>query len=125
MVRFVDSQWLDDATLGSVLVKVTSQDASLVLPTVNVVLFVVSVLSDWDVAFVSVFWYSWFWTAEPEVAPQLLPVNSWADSVPFSGAPWAAATVVLSLGSQFCCELAAVVSLTVKHSPELASLDPV
>jgi hypothetical protein len=32
---------------------------------------------------------------------------------------------VLSLGSQFCCELAAVVSLTVKHSPELASLDPV
>ena len=28
MVRFVDSQWLDDATLGSVLVNVTSQDTT-------------------------------------------------------------------------------------------------
>jgi hypothetical protein len=46
-------------------------------------------------------------------------------SVPFSGAPWPAVTVALSLGSQVCCEAVAVVSVTVKHSPVVASLDPV
>jgi hypothetical protein len=74
MVRFVDSQWPEDATLGSELVKVTSQDTAVLAPTVKVVLFVVSVLSAADVAFVSVFWYICPLTAEPEVAPQLSPV---------------------------------------------------
>jgi hypothetical protein len=74
MVRFVDSQWAEDATLGSELVKVTSQDTAVLVVTVKVVLFVVSVRSAADVAFVSVFWYSCPLTAEPEVAPQLSPV---------------------------------------------------
>ena len=58
MVRLVDSQWLEAATLGSVLVNVTIQETAVLALTVNAVLFVVSVLSAWDVAFVSVFWYS-------------------------------------------------------------------
>src|SRR6516164_10229268 len=101
MVRVVDSQWLDGATLLSLLVNVTSHEYGPALPasTVNVVLFVVSVLSAADVAFVSVFVYSCPLTALPEVAPQLSPVKSWADSVPLNGAPWAAVTVVESLGS--------------------------
>jgi hypothetical protein len=47
------------------------------------------------------------------------------DSVPFSGAPWPAVTVAESFGTQVWAEVLAVVSVTVKHSPELASLDPV
>ena len=74
MVRLVNSQWLEDATLGSELLKLTSQDTALVAWTVKVELFVVSVLSAADVAFVSVFEYSCPLTAEPEVAPQLSPV---------------------------------------------------
>src|SRR5215831_17031501 len=66
MVRLVDSQWLEDATLESELVKVTSQDTALVASTVKVVLLVASVLSAADVAFVSVFWYSCPLTAPPE-----------------------------------------------------------
>ena len=73
----------------------------------------------------SVFEYSCPLTAEPDVAPQLSPVKSWADSVPFSGAPLADATVAVSLGSQSWAEVLAVVSVTVKHSVELASSDPV
>ncbi len=75
-------------------------------------------------AFVSVFWDSCPLTADPPLS-QVAPVNSWAESVPLSGAPWSAVTVVESLGCQVCCEVVAVVSVTVKHSPELASLDPV
>ena len=116
MVRLVNSQWLLDATLGSELLKLTSQDTALVAWTVKVELFVVSVLSAADVAFVSVFEYSCPPTGEPDVAPQLSPVNNWVDSVPFSGAPWAAATVAVSLGSQVCCEAADVVSLTTTFS---------
>jgi hypothetical protein len=52
-------------------------------------------------------------------------VYSWADSVPFSGAPLTDPTFAVSLGSQFWFELLVVESWTVKHSPELASLDPV
>jgi hypothetical protein len=72
MVRLVDSQWLEPVTLGSLLVKVTSQETLVLAVTVKVVLVVVSVAG--DVAFVSVVWYSWPATAEPEVAPQLSPV---------------------------------------------------
>ena len=125
MVRLVDSQWLEPVTLGSVLVKVTSQDTAVLVLTVKVVLFVVSVLSVTDVAFVSVFWYSCPLTADPPLVPQVPSEKSWAESVPLSGAPLAGATVAESLGSQVCCEVVAVVSVTVKHSPELASLDPV
>ena len=125
MVRLVDSQWLDGVTLPSVLVNVTSHDTPVLVLTVNVVLFVVSVLSAADVAFVSVFVYSCPLTGDPPPTPQVVPVNSCAESVPFSGAPCAAVTVVESLGCQVCCEAADVVSLTVKHSPGLASLDPV
>ena len=50
MVRLVDSQWLEPVTLLSVLVKVTSQETLVLVLTVKVVLFVVSVLSAADVA---------------------------------------------------------------------------
>src|SRR5215467_1321371 len=98
MVRLVDSQWLELATLGSVLLKTTSQDTAELTETLNVVLFVVSVAEEPvpDSAFV----YSCPLTAEPEVAPQLPPVKSWADSVPVSGAPLSVVTVAVSLGSQ-------------------------
>ena len=72
MVRLVDSQWLDPATLGSVLVKVTFHETLVLAVTVKDVLVVVSDCG--DVAFVSVFVYSCPVTAEPEVAPQLSPV---------------------------------------------------
>ena len=124
MVRFEDSQVLDGPTLEPVPgANVTCQDTE-VLVLIGVVLFVVSVLSAADVAFVSVFVYCGP-TADPSPTPQVVPVNIWMDSVPFSGAPWSAETVALSLGTQVCCETADVVSVTVKHSPELASLDPV
>jgi len=87
MVRLVVSQWLVEATLLSLLVKVTSHDTPVLALTVNVVLFVVRVLSAADVAFVSVFWYCCPLTAEPPPTPQVVPVNSWVESVPFSGAP--------------------------------------
>jgi hypothetical protein len=72
MVRFVDSQWPEGATLGSVLVNVTSQETLVLVLTVKVVLFVVSVAG--EAAFDSVFEYNCPLTAEPEVAPQLSPV---------------------------------------------------
>ena len=74
MVRLVDSQWLEPVTLGSVLVKVTSQETLWLVLTVKVELFVVSVLSPADVAFVSVLSYPCPLTLPPEVAPQLSPV---------------------------------------------------
>jgi hypothetical protein len=74
MVRFVDSQWLEGATLESELVNETSQDTAVLVLTVKVLLFVVSVLAAADVAFVSVLLYSCPLTADPEVAPQLSPV---------------------------------------------------
>jgi hypothetical protein len=76
MVRLVDSQWLELATFESPLVNVTNHDVAVLVLTVNVELFVVSVLSAAEVALVSVFWYSCPLTAEPDVAPQLSPVNS-------------------------------------------------
>jgi hypothetical protein len=123
MVRFVVSQWLEPPTLGSELVKVTSQDTAVLVVTVKVVLFVVSVLSAADVAFVSVLWYACPLTSEP--AAQLAPVKSWMVSVPFSGAPAVAVMLAVSLGTQVWAEAADVVSVTVKHSPEVASPDPV
>jgi hypothetical protein len=72
MVRLVDSQWLEPPTLGSLLVKVTSQETLVLAVTVKDVLVVVSDCG--DVAFVSVLVYSCPLTAEPEVAPQLSPV---------------------------------------------------
>ena len=124
MVRLDDSQVLDGPTLAPLLgVNVTCQDTE-VLVLIGVVLFVVSVLSAALVAFVSVFENSGP-AADPPLAPQLPSVKRWMDRVPLSGAPWPAVTVALSLGTQVCCEAADVVSVTVKHSPELASLDPV
>ena len=77
MVRLVDSQRLEPAvTLGSVLVNVTSQETLWLVLTAKDMLFVVSVLSAAEVAFVSVFVYSCPLTALPEVAPQLSPVKS-------------------------------------------------
>jgi hypothetical protein len=83
MVRLVDSQWLELVTLESLLVKVTSQDTAELAVTLNVVLLVVSVPE--EPVPDSVFEYSCPLTAEPEVAPQLSPVKSWAVSVPVSG----------------------------------------
>ena len=124
MVRFEDSQVLDGPTLEPVPgANVTCQDTE-VLVLIGVVLFVVSVLSAALVAFVRVF-VNGCPTGDPPVVPQVPSEKSWMDSVPFSGAPWSAETVALSLGTQVCCETADVVSVTVKHSPELASLDPV
>lgn len=125
MVRLVTSQWFEPDTLVSVLVKFTSQETLVLVLTVKVELVVVSVLSAAVVAFVSVFVYSWPLTAEPEVAPQLSPVYSWTDNVPLNGAPLVAVTDAVSLGSQVWVEALAVVSVTVKHSPDEASLDPV
>jgi hypothetical protein len=56
MVRLVDSQWVEPVTLGSVLVKVISQEVLVLAPTLKVVLLVVSVLSAAEVALVSGFW---------------------------------------------------------------------
>ena len=53
------------------------------------------------------------------------PVNSWADKVPLIGAPWADVTVAVSFGNQVWVDDPAVVSLTTKHSPDDASLEPV
>ena len=72
MVRLVTSQWLELATLVSVLVKVTSQETLVPTVTLKVVLLVVSVAG--DAASDSVVEYSCPLTAEPEVAPQLSPV---------------------------------------------------
>ncbi len=72
MVRLVTSQWLELATLASVLVKVTSQETLVLAATVKVVLLVVSVAG--DAASESVVEYNCPLTAEPEVAPQLSPV---------------------------------------------------
>lgn len=121
MVRLVDSQWLEDATLGSELLNVTSQDVAVLVLTLNEVLLVVNV-ADEPVP-VSVFEYSWLLTSEPAAQP--LPMKSCADSVPLSGAPLADETIAVSLGSQSWSEVLAVVSVTVKHSPGLESLDPV
>ena len=54
MFRLVDSQWLELATLGSVLVKLTSHETLELAETVKVELDVVSVLSAAEVALVSV-----------------------------------------------------------------------
>ena len=123
MVRLVTSQCMEPFTLESLLVNVTNQDTLVLALTRKVLLAVVSMPVD-EVPFSGVE-YNCPLTAEPEVAPQLSPVYSWADSVPFSGAPLADETVAVSLGSQSCAEVLAVVSVTVKHSPEVASLDPV
>ena len=125
MVRLVDSQWVEPVTLESVLVKVTSQDVLVLVLTLKVVLLVVSVRSAAVVAPFSIFVYVCPVGLVPPPAPQLPSVKSWMISVPFSGAPWPAVTVAESLGSQVCAEAADVVSVTVKHSPLLASLDPV
>jgi hypothetical protein len=74
MVRLVDSQWLEPDTLESVLLKVTFHETLVLAVTVKDELLVVSDLSAVVVALVSVFWYSWPLTAEPDVAPQLSPV---------------------------------------------------
>src|SRR5215472_10603625 len=58
MFRVVDSQWLEDATLGSVLTNLTCQD-TVVMPglvTLNELLFVVSVAE--ELVPVSVFVYN-------------------------------------------------------------------
>src|SRR6266545_3121642 len=46
MVRLVDSQWLEPLTLGSLLVKVTSQETLVLVVTVKDVLVVVSDAGD-------------------------------------------------------------------------------
>ena len=69
MVRSVDSQWLDGATLESLLAKVTSQETLVVALTVKVVLPVVSDAG--DAALVSVFVYSCPVTAVPPLLPQV------------------------------------------------------
>jgi hypothetical protein len=102
MFRLLDSQWLEDATLGSELLNVTSQDVAVLVLTLNVVLFVVSVAE--ESVPVSVFEYSWLLTSEPAAHP--LPVKSCADSVPLSGAPLADETIAVSLGSQSWSEVA-------------------
>jgi hypothetical protein len=103
-----------------VLVKVTIQDTAVLALTRNVLLAVVT-MPVFEVPF-SVVEYNCPLTGEPLQSPL---VKSWADSVPFSGAPLADETVPVSLGSQFWAEVLPVVSVTVKHSPVLASLDPV
>jgi hypothetical protein len=123
MVRLVDSQCIEPLTFGSLLVNVTSHDTEVLALTVKLLLLVVSEVS--EVALVSVFVYSCPLTAVPPVVPQVPSVYSCADSVPFNGAPLTGVTVAMSLGSQVWPEVLMVVSLTVKHSPELASLEPV
>src|SRR5262245_7688536 len=56
MDRLVTSQWEDPATLGSVLVKVTSQETLSLALTRKVELLVVSFVSAAEVAFVRAFW---------------------------------------------------------------------
>ena len=119
MVRVDASHSVELATLGSVLMKVTSQEVLVLMVTLKVVLLVISVRSVVDVAFASVLVYSCPLTAEPLLPPHALSLKSCADSVPFSGAPWAAVMVAVSLGSQFWAEAVVVVSVTVKHSPEV------
>jgi hypothetical protein len=111
---------LEPATLGSELVNVTNQDTAVLVLTRNVLLAVVTV-PVFEVPFSAVE-YACPLTGEPLQSPL---VKSWADSVPFNGAPLADETVPVSLGSQFWLEALAVESVTVKHSPVLASLDPV
>jgi hypothetical protein len=69
MVRLVDSQWLEPLTLGSLLVKVTSQETLVLVVTVKDVLVVVSDAG--DVAFVSVVEYNCPLTADPPLVPQV------------------------------------------------------
>jgi hypothetical protein len=47
------------------------------------------------------------------------------DTEPFRAVPPVDVNVAESFGSQFCAEVPPVESLTVKHSPVLASLEPV
>jgi hypothetical protein len=75
IVSVLDSQWVEFATFGSELVKVTSHEVDVPeVVTVKVVLFVVSVRSAAEVAPVSVLVYSCPETAEPPDTPQLPPV---------------------------------------------------
>ena len=123
MVRLVDSQLLELDTLGSELVNVTCHETLVLALTVKVVLFVVRVAG--EAAFDSVVEYNCPLTALPPAAPHAPSEKSCIDSFPFSGAPWADVMVAESLGSQVWAEVLTVVSVTVKHSPELASSDPV
>ena len=105
--------------MGSELEKVTSHETSELKTSVLLV------VSDTVpvVLVVTVFVYVCPLTAFPVVQP--VPVYSWTVSVPFSGAWLTELTVAVSLGTQLWADELTVVSLTVKHSPELASLDPV
>ena len=72
MVRLVTSQCMEPATLGSLLVNVTSQETLVLVLTLKVVLAVVSVpVGEGPVSVVE---YNCPLTAEPEVTPQLSPV---------------------------------------------------
>ena len=106
--------------MGSELEKVTSHETSELKTSV---LLVVSDTVVLVVLLVTVFVYTCPLTAFAAVQP--VPVYSWTVSVPFSGAPPTELTLALSLGTQDWADELTVVSLTVKHSPELASLDPV
>ena len=85
MFRLVDTQWIKPATLGSVLMKVTSQQTLALVLTIKLVLLVVSVAEEPVPDSVSEYYCPL--TAERWVNPQLSSVCSCADSVPFSGAP--------------------------------------
>ena len=78
--------------------KLTSQETLWLTVILKVVLLVVSVAE--NPVPVSASEYNCPTIAEPEVLPQLSPVYSWADSVPFNGAPLPDARFAVSLGSQ-------------------------
>jgi hypothetical protein len=122
IVRLVFSQCVLLPTSGSLLVKLTSHDTVLVVDTL-VVEFVVTRVAG-EAASVSVN-VSASRRTDPLVAPQLSPEYSVNDSVPLRFVPPVDVTVAESFGSQFCADVVPVVSFTWKHSPVVASLEPV
>jgi len=120
IVSAVFSQWLLPATSELVLVNSTSQETVEVVDTLTVELVVARVTG--DVAPVSVN-VSAALSTEPLVTPQLSPEYKVNDSEPLRAVPPADEMVAESFGSQFCADVADVVSLTVKHSETRASLE--
>jgi hypothetical protein len=117
IVRLVDSHLVDPDTNGFVLENTTSHETSFVASTVTELLVVDLVTGDVAPLSVNVS------AALSTVPVQVRPSCSVNDSVPLIGAPCAEVIVAESFGSHVCCDVADVVSLTVKHSVLALSLD--
>ena len=125
IVRLVVSQWVDEPRFALLLANVTCHATVSDWVSWKVVF---DVVSDWgEGALVRVVEYVWPLTEGPvavEPSTEQPPSCNWIVSVPLSGALWADVIVAVSLGTQSCTDEADEVSSTVKHSPEVASLEP-